>query len=177
VCCVRRSSRPSRYARQIVGASEISARALQRTCISRRRTNGLYTDKGEVGGSSPPRPTNKNAAILTSPLSGACSQKAICQLFANFLDSQIPEPPVYPRPLLDLGAFLPNRNEAKTSSNKACRGRTSMGVGLVDSAAVTSPQCEAKSWQHEYDKILLAKRAWNRQTRLIAMKTAFSHKL
>jgi hypothetical protein len=55
-----------------------------------------------------------------------------------------------------------------------------MGVGLVDSAAVTSPQCEAKSWQHEYDKILLAKRAWNRQTRLtrlIAMKTAFSHKL
>src|SRR6266849_7292874 len=38
-------------------ASEITARALQRTCIPRRGTNDLYTDKGEVGGSSPPRPT------------------------------------------------------------------------------------------------------------------------
>jgi hypothetical protein len=40
--------------------------------------------------------------------------------------------------------FSQTGSEAKTSSNKAGRG-TSMGVGLVDSAAVTSPQCEAKS--------------------------------
>jgi len=46
-------------------------------------------DKGEVGGSSPPRPTiqiiSKYAAILTFPLSGDISQKPvlpkICQKF------------------------------------------------------------------------------------------------
>jgi len=46
-------------------------------------------DKGEVGGSSPPRPTiqitSKYAAILTFPLSGNISQKTnlptICQLY------------------------------------------------------------------------------------------------
>ena len=46
-------------------------------------------DKGEVGGSSPPRPTiqitSKYAAILTFPLSGTCHQKTvlpkICQKF------------------------------------------------------------------------------------------------
>jgi hypothetical protein len=46
-------------------------------------------DKGEVGGSSPPRPTikitSKYAAILTFPLSGNISQKSdlptICQLY------------------------------------------------------------------------------------------------
>ena len=51
-------------------------------------TNDLNTDKGEVGGSSPPRPTiqitSKEAAILTFPLSGNTSQKTdlptICQL-------------------------------------------------------------------------------------------------
>ena len=45
-------------------------------------------DKGEVGGSSPPRPTiqiaSKYAAILTFPLSGISVKKPICQLFANF---------------------------------------------------------------------------------------------
>ena len=52
-------------------------------------TNDLNTDKGEVGGSSPPRPTikiiSKYAAILTFPLSGNVSQKTnlptICQLY------------------------------------------------------------------------------------------------
>jgi hypothetical protein len=47
------------------------------------------TDKGEVGGSSPPRPTiqitNKYAAILTFPVQGTCHQKTIlpkiCQKF------------------------------------------------------------------------------------------------
>src|SRR6266478_4837888 len=46
-------------------------------------------DKGEVGGSSPPRPTiqitSKYAAVLTFPLSGNISQKTnlptICQLY------------------------------------------------------------------------------------------------
>src|SRR5258706_12875599 len=48
----------------------------------------LNTDKGEVGGSSPPRPTiqitSKYAAILTFPLIGALPQKTVlspvCQL-------------------------------------------------------------------------------------------------
>jgi len=51
-------------------------------------TNDLNPDKGEVGGSSPPRPTiqipNKYAAILTFPFSESMSQKTnlptICQL-------------------------------------------------------------------------------------------------
>jgi hypothetical protein len=47
---------------------------------------GRLPDKGEVGGSSPPRPTiqiSKYAAILTFPLPGACSEKAVCQKFAK----------------------------------------------------------------------------------------------
>src|ERR1700736_3713286 len=52
------------------------------------RTNDLNPDKGEVGGSSPPRPTiqitSKYAAILTFPLFGALPQKTVlstvCQL-------------------------------------------------------------------------------------------------
>jgi len=54
-----------------------------------RRTYDRNTDKGEVGGSSPPRPTiqitSKHAAILTFPLSENISQKTnlptICQLY------------------------------------------------------------------------------------------------
>jgi hypothetical protein len=67
---------------------EISSRADQRTCIPRRGTYDLNTDKGEVGGSSPPRPTiqvtNKYAAILTFPLFGDLPLETdlptICQL-------------------------------------------------------------------------------------------------
>src|SRR5260370_31548676 len=52
-------------------------------------SNDLNTDKGEVGGSSPPRPTiqiaSKYEAILTFPLSGDLPQKTvlstICQLY------------------------------------------------------------------------------------------------
>jgi hypothetical protein len=55
--------------------------------IARRGTNDRSTDKGEVGGSSPPRPTiqitSKYAAILAFPLSGACFEKTICQKFAK----------------------------------------------------------------------------------------------
>jgi len=83
------------------------------------RCYDLNTDKGEVGGSSPPRPTikitSKYAAILTFPLSGILLWKSICQLFANFSGSQIPDPPAYPHPLLWLDALLPSRNEAKKS--------------------------------------------------------------
>jgi hypothetical protein len=50
-------------------------------------TNDRNTDKGEVGGSSPPRPTiqiaSKYAAILTFPLSGNISQKPFCQKSAK----------------------------------------------------------------------------------------------
>jgi hypothetical protein len=45
-------------------------------------------DKGEVGGSSPPRPTiqitSKYAAILTFPFSGISLKKPFCQPFVNF---------------------------------------------------------------------------------------------
>jgi hypothetical protein len=51
----------------------------KKACISGGSTNDLNTDKGEVGGSSPPRPTiqitSKYVAILTFPLSGNLSQK------------------------------------------------------------------------------------------------------
>ncbi len=53
------------------------------------QTNDLNPDKGEVGGSSPPRPTiqitSKYPAILTFPLSKGLPQKivlsTICQLY------------------------------------------------------------------------------------------------
>jgi hypothetical protein len=56
------------------------------------RTNDLNPDKGEVGGSSPPRPTiqiiNKYAAILAFSLSRNISRKSdlpkICQKFQSF---------------------------------------------------------------------------------------------
>src|SRR6267143_1408063 len=62
---------------------------LQRTGTGRSVTSDLNTDKGEVGGSSPPRPTiqitSKYAAILTFPLIGTFHQKTvlpnICQKF------------------------------------------------------------------------------------------------
>jgi predicted nuclease of predicted toxin-antitoxin system len=51
-------------------------------------SNDLNTDKGEVGGSSPPRPTiqitSKYASILTFPLFGALPKKPFCQPFVNF---------------------------------------------------------------------------------------------
>jgi hypothetical protein len=37
--------------------------SFKKTCISGGSTNGLNTDKGEVGGSSPPRPTIKIAGV------------------------------------------------------------------------------------------------------------------
>jgi hypothetical protein len=56
--------------------------------------NDRNTDKGEVGGSSPPRPTiqitNIYAAIHTFPFQGTCHQKAvlpkICQKFEQAID-------------------------------------------------------------------------------------------
>ena len=88
-------------------------------------TNGLNTDKGEVGGSSPPRPTiqitSKYAAILTFPFPEISLTKLICQPFVNFSNGQAPGPSVHPRPLLLLRALLPNRNEAKTPSNQKPR--------------------------------------------------------
>jgi hypothetical protein len=59
----------------------------KKTCISGGSTNDLNTDKGEVGGSSPPRPTinpSIYAVILSFAGCGTAAQKAICQLFANF---------------------------------------------------------------------------------------------
>src|SRR3984893_17741095 len=57
--------------------------------ISRRGGGDLNTDKGEVGGSSPPRPTiqitSKYAVILTFPLFGDLPQQTVlstvCQLY------------------------------------------------------------------------------------------------
>jgi hypothetical protein len=59
-----------------------------RGLVSCCKTNARYSDKGEVGGSSPPRPTiqitSKYASILTFPLFGALPQKTVlstvCQL-------------------------------------------------------------------------------------------------
>ena len=58
---------------------KLRARPLQRIATTRWGNNDLNTDKGEVGGSSPPRPTiqitSKYAAILTFPLFGDLPQK------------------------------------------------------------------------------------------------------
>ena len=67
--------------------NEIGASALRRTCISGRGTSDRNTDKGEVGGSSPPRPTINPECL--------CGDSHFCrlahypsrshlQLFANF---------------------------------------------------------------------------------------------
>src|SRR5882762_7008917 len=60
---------------------------LQRTGTGRSVTSDLNTDKGEVGGSSPPRPTiqitNIYAAILTFPFLGTCHQKPVLPKFAK----------------------------------------------------------------------------------------------
>src|SRR5882762_4873890 len=60
---------------------------LQRTGTGRSVTSDLNTDKGEVGGSSPPRPTiqitNIYAAILTFPFPGLFIKKPFCQIFAK----------------------------------------------------------------------------------------------
>src|SRR5712691_9096469 len=53
---------------------------LQRTGTGRFVTSDLNSDKGEVGGSSPPRPTIQipvYAAILTFPVQGTCHQKTV----------------------------------------------------------------------------------------------------
>jgi hypothetical protein len=64
--------------------NEIGANALQRTCISGCGTNDRNTDKGEVGGSSPPRPLTQYLwVILAFPSSRPSTEKAICQKFAK----------------------------------------------------------------------------------------------
>jgi hypothetical protein len=50
---------------------------------SSRGTNDRNPDKGEVGGSSPPRPTNVYAVIHTFSTCRTFAQKAICQKFAK----------------------------------------------------------------------------------------------
>src|SRR5256885_4345939 len=58
--------------------------------VSHPAETGLLipSDKGEVGGSSPPRPTiqitNKYAAILAFSISRNIARKAFCQRFVNF---------------------------------------------------------------------------------------------
>jgi hypothetical protein len=58
-------------------------------CLLGAGTYDLNTDKGEVGGSSPPRPTvqitSKYASILTFPLFGLSLKKPFCQPFVNFM--------------------------------------------------------------------------------------------
>src|SRR5258708_26160753 len=59
------------------------------------RDQGLITDKGEVGGSSPPRPTIQITPVNTRlfslfPFWGISLKKPICQLFANFSGNQMP---------------------------------------------------------------------------------------
>jgi hypothetical protein len=58
-----------------------------RGLVSYWKIYSRYSDKSEVGGSSPPRPTititSKYEAILTFPLAGVCFEKTICQQFAK----------------------------------------------------------------------------------------------
>src|SRR6266566_3963111 len=87
-CCSFEAPR-SRVAATLSKASALDCRAGPHP-VSRRmtlRNRDLNTDKGEVGGSSPPRPTiqiaSKYEAILTFPLSGNISQKPFCQKSAR----------------------------------------------------------------------------------------------
>jgi hypothetical protein len=87
-------------------------------------------DKGEVGGSSPPRPTiqitNKYEAILTFPLSGNLYHKPICQLFANFSGNQRPPPSGARRGaaavITSQGVSFIARNDAATRIERQKRG-------------------------------------------------------
>ncbi len=71
--------------------------ALPKLCNCYAYSTIKAPDKGEVGGSSPPRPTiqitNKYAAILTFPFQGTCHQKTIlpkiCQKFEWAIDPVI----------------------------------------------------------------------------------------
>jgi hypothetical protein len=49
-------------------------------CLLGAGTNDLNTDKGEVGGSSPPRPTIHQSPVLTFLLSADLLQNPFCQL-------------------------------------------------------------------------------------------------
>ena len=67
---------------------EIVVTGVQHSCFTQRAYyEDRIPDKGEVGGSSPPRPTiqiNIYAAILTFPFQGTCHQKTVLpQRFAK----------------------------------------------------------------------------------------------
>src|SRR6266404_9229318 len=68
--------------------------ALPKLCNCYAYSTIKAPDKGEVGGSSPPRPTiqitNKYVAILTFSLSGISLKKPFCEPFVNFTFSRIP---------------------------------------------------------------------------------------
>jgi len=95
------------------------------------RTNDLNPDKGEVGGSSPPKPTiqitSKYAAIYFSQSARIYHQKPFCQKFAKsqsdlvVIVGDIPMGLSRPSPL---GA------EATSCNFIPCRGRIEPATGL-----------------------------------------------
>jgi hypothetical protein len=127
-----------------------------------RRTYGRNTDKGEVGGSSPPRPTiqipNKYAAILTFPLSGNISQKTdlptICQLY-DWPDSTTLRAL---RPFGEgqtasidsaMSRTLPSQVEERARQCKTLQGRGTSGKSFLVSLRgvvqlVRTPACHAR---------------------------------
>ncbi len=115
------------------------------------RTNNLDPDKGEVGGSCPPRPTiqitSKYGAILSFSLSGNISQEAnlptICQLY-DWLDGTTL------RPLKPIG-WRPNGWDRLGYAEKAPVSRRRTWTAVQDNAR------PSKDWEGIFSQFAGAK--------------------
>src|SRR6267142_1443795 len=100
--------------------------------------NDRNTDKGEVGGSSPPRPTiqitSKYAAIFTFPFPGTCHQKTIlpkiCQKFESAIDPVIRGVPMRD-PRETSKVILPCHFEGRARQCKTLQGSGSSGKSFL----------------------------------------------
>jgi hypothetical protein len=99
--------------------------SFKKTWISGGSTNGLNPDKGEVGGSSPPRPTiqitSKYEAIHTFPPTVELLHKTNLPTICQLSNSQIPAPAVYTRASLGLGRFSQSGMRPKLPRTRASR--------------------------------------------------------
>src|SRR5260370_40810224 len=126
----------------------------KKACISGGSTNDLNTDKGEVGGSSPPKPTiqitSKYVTILTFPFRGISLKKPM-----NFEQCDSPSNPRRPPPdmLRDcIGRFLRDRSDTARSgktgaSNLPGKRESQEGTELYPAALI-----EVAPWRTLYVK-------------------------
>ena len=119
-----------------------SPRALVSCC----KTKSGQTDKGEVGGSSPPRPTiqitSKHAAILTFPLSENLPPKTDLSTICQLLERPSTWSVGLPATIIVVGCASPKPEWGQNSlesETRACRG-ISTGVGYSNGLLPGSPR-------------------------------------